>query len=239
MIIYNHIPKCGGTSIRTMFANNFNYAFMFRFYGKKPVNNKLIGKIYERLKVKNTLAGEAKGEIESFEYSLDVNPGKDIEFVVSHELFEPDNFEKQKEDFYFTFIRHPADYPVSFWFFKRGAISRKLSRKNINSTRLFDKCKRIEEFIDLLISKKITMPEMHRFRYDYLCKHNFVGILEEMNKSADILKKILNTNLKIVHENKTPTKPIKWDYRRDELNKLYDDEIKSYHHFKVKLLNEY
>lgn len=222
LIIYHHIPKAGGSFIIKKLADIFN-SCRFSFQDAELAGFEEIKKgLYARLGRSGT-----RRFLESINW--DNHEGKGIEFVTSHDMFDPRHFQKRDEDFYFTFMRHPVDRCYSSIYYM----------KRVTKTSLLPEYKRVKETwglpLDVLIDRLLQQPFESRYDPQSLAKLDFVGVTEEMDRSLKVLNGVLGTRIKN-DERINANEGEDYSYRRDELERHFREEIKIYDDYREKLL---
>jgi hypothetical protein len=205
-IVFDHKPKCAGTTINRMFHGLFNYA---RLDGLGNIDFDETGRRLESTCVNDW--------------------SEDVIYMSAHYLFLPENFTPQEDDFYFTFIRHPVELLFSNYYFVNFRINNSpqcvVNRQWSEDTQKVFLLP-INDFVKhmLTIGKK-NIPLTNYF-YN-LDKYNFVGVVEKIHQSIESIAHILNIDLlasvDVPMLNVCPTQ--KSLTMVDELTDMFSDEI--------------
>lgn len=223
-ILFFGIDKTGSTSIVELFRNNFDHLRLRRdlnnqkFHKEvKYIHKKFGGNFTQDSYIKTSTKSNYLF-IDGFSVAPEWHAGK-IKF--------------SKNDFSFTFLRHPIDRLFSYAYFYKKKRAPFLSHNT-------------EEDIKNLLSKKSKMQDLFWLQQDRsfdkssLDNLSFVGITEKMNQSLQIISNKLNTSfLEIKNLNQTKKEDkerslLKLKYF-DDLCGLYAQDIEIYQYFADKL----
>jgi hypothetical protein len=224
-IIYFHIPKTGGTSIKRMFVKW----------------NRVILDNYDFR------------ESQKWNYKFGIfNEKKDIpiEYIHIHQWTPWNFFEAiypKKDDFTFTILREPVSQFYSIYHHtKRNYVdfieSQKDEHKNSLFVNLVLRSRDIYQFIDWVLDFGYLLRDqilpVGYFNKRFLDKMNFVGIFEEYTESIRILEKIIGVNLNEVKINCGGYNND--NYRKEELSAFFREETQIYntHLEKFRLLKK-
>lgn len=177
-----HLPKAGGTSTRIALERRFGDRALFD-YGRGPLGPR----------------------------ALEVEPGLPPGIALVHGHFRPGRYDAVKDAFRLTFLRHPVDLLVSFYFFWRemphsgGALHR----------RFLDERPSIEAFAAWGPINRLS-SETYFGGYD-MGRFDFIGFHETRAEDFARLNAVAGLDLEAgVHVNRT-------DNDRDERRALTDD----------------
>ena len=205
-IIFDHRPKCAGTTIDQIFHRLFNYS---------------------RLDTCGNVDFDAKGNRLECTYINDWS--EDIFYKSAHHWFSPKVFNPQDGDFYFTFVRHPVELFFSNYYFINFKIKNSIQQsidsqwdkktQEIFSLSVYDFVKYM-----LKIGKNAISLTKH---FHHLNKYTFVGVVEKMYGSIQAMSNILNIDILMFVDipmlNICPIQ--KTMIMVDELTDMFKDEI--------------
>ena len=213
-IIFCHIPKTAGTSIKMMFEKK-NRVILdnYDFRESKKINYKVNMSFPEN--------------------------GIGVEYIHIHQ-WTPWNFFEgiypNKEDFIFTIIREPISLFYSIYHHIRKNIndfveSHEFEQKNPMFINLVTRSRDIRQFIDYILDfgylfKDQILPKGYYNKY-FLYRMKFVGIFEKLEETIDKLENIIGYKLDRKNSN-WGSYDHDYTYRSKELLKIFEDEIRTY-----------
>lgn len=223
-ILFFGIDKTASTSIVELFRNNFDHLRL-----RRDLNNQKFDKevqyIHKKFGGNFTQDSYIKAPIKSNYLFIDG-------FSVAPE-WHAQKIKFLKNDFSFTFLRHPIDRLFSYAYFYREKRAPFLSTNT-------------EEDIKNLLSKSKKVGDLFWLQQDRcfdkssLNNLNFVGITERLDQSLKIISNKLNINfleiqkLNQTKKNSQERELLKLKYF-DDLCKFYSKDIEIYQYFNDKL----
>jgi hypothetical protein len=226
MIVYFHVPKCGGLSLKDSLIGHFNRCVMDRYpyWGSA-----------DRLRI----------HIDS--------PDAPVTLLYFHEFtYGPESyrhrFVMREEDFVFTVLRHPVSWLQSlFWMLKSPiglanqdfALALAHGEPGCPFFTLLVNARDFDHFVDLLLDVGTRLPGCTEyvtrvFDRRALEKMHFVGILEHMDVTVARLRSALGIpDLEVGHRNAGfyANRGGGVIYRQDELVALFHEAVAAYEHF--------
>ena len=173
-------------------------------------------------------------------------------------LFTAKKFWKKKDDFSFTFIRHPVDRFYSGYYYAHHYLSTGTEKSRDGSGRVRYRerypemvdffCQDIESFVKTFLNSQGKI-RFNRNGTSYgpineifflpsnLDQHDFVGVVETMSESLEILNCHLGTNIQNderVNENPSSSRS---RYGEEELMKFFAADIEVFERYKAKLVS--
>jgi hypothetical protein len=179
---------------------------------------------------------------------------KNIDFCFG--VFSADKYRREPEDYSFTFIRHPVERFYSGYYHAHNHLM-KGTEKSQDGSRMVQYRERYPEMVELFSLDLKTYVKRFldcegKIRFDRngtifgpideifflptnLHEHDFVGVVEMMDESLEILNKHLGTKIKNDGKiNEGPPHPSK-RYGVKELTKFFADDIKTFNDYKAKI----
>jgi hypothetical protein len=226
MIVYFHLPKCGGTSLKESLQAHFNRCVIDRYPHWSST---------DRLRL----------HIDS--------PDAPVTLMYFHEYtYGPESYRHRfvvrEEDFVFTILRHPLPWLRSlFWSIKGPlsftnqdfALALARSEPAFPFFTLVAAARDFEQFVDWLLDVGTRLPGCtdyvtQAFDRGALEKMHFVGVLEHMGMTLERLRTALGIpGLEVGHWNTglyaNRSNPV--IYRQDELRALLHESVTVYEHF--------
>jgi hypothetical protein len=224
MIVYFHLPKCAGTSLKDSLQEHFNRCVIDRYPHWS---------LTERLHIDS--------------------PDEPVTLLYFHEYtYGPESYRHRfvvrAEDFVFTILRHPLPWLQSlFWSIKGPlafnnqdfALALARSEPSYPFFTFLAAARDFEQFVDWLLDVGSRLPGCtdyvtQAFDRGALDKMHFVGVLERMDMTLERLRPLLGTpGLDVEHKNvgfyANRGNPV--IYRQDELCSLLHESVKVYEHF--------
>lgn len=223
-ILFFGIDKTASTSIVELFRNNFDHLRL-----RRDLNNQKFDKEVQYIHKK--FGG-------SFTQDLYIKaPIKSNYLFVDGFSIAPEWHAKKikflKNDFSFTFLRHPIDRLFSYVYFYKEKRAPFLSGN-------------IEEDIKNLLSKSKKVGDLfwlqqdRRFDKSSLNNLSFVGITEKVDQSLKIISNNLNINFSEIQnlnqtKNNNQERELLKSKYFDDLCRLYSEDIEIYQYFTNKL----
>lgn len=214
-IIFCHIPKTGGTSMKQLFSKlNRIILDNYDFRESKKINYKI-------------------------NMSFPDESSKEIKYIHVHEWVPYKMFETiypKKQDYTFTIIREPISLFYSVYHHIKKNIndfteSHELKQKNPMFINLIINTRDIKQYIDYILDigylfKDQILP-IGYYDITFLEKMKFVGIFEKMEETINKIENDLNIKLDRTHKN-TGNYKKEFEYRKEELSNFFKNEIKIY-----------
>lgn len=204
MIIFIHIPKTAGTSIRKIAEKEYNIQQIRSYYaGYQDAFNKLKGTPQHKLKAVKWVQGH-------FQFGLHEAMAQPVKYI--------------------TMLRHPADRVISFYYFLRENPRHPLYQKakllNLKDF-ILSEDKAIQDGIcnlqTILISGDGT-PSVEKARKNIDEHFIMVGLTERFNESLFLIRKKLGWKVPYIsRHNVTRSRP-KMDQISEEVKKLIEQK---------------
>jgi|688.fasta_scaffold04801_10 hypothetical protein len=156
-------------------------------------------------------------------------------------VFPPDRFDYLKNVKKYTIIENPVDRVYQcFWYMQHQIGSKKLNKCD----KIYEEYNGdLDSFIDMYIKNpdNVTLTAhcknvIYETQYDALnqfkdlSQFQFVGTVEKLKKSIDIVNAGFNLNL--IYDEKMKAKKLDcFNHRRDELEKVLSHQLESYHFY--------
>lgn len=223
MIVYFHLPKCGGTSLKDSLQGHFNRCVIDRYPHWSST---------DRLRL-----------------HIDF-PDAPVTLLYFHEYtYGPESyrhrFVMREEDFVFTILRHPVPWLQSLFWSLKGpfdsttheyALALARSEPGRPFFTLLAAARNFEQFVDWLLDMGTRLPGCtdyvtQVFDRDALGRMHYVGILERMDVTVIRLRAALGLpGLQVEHRNvglySSRGNPV--IYRQEELGALLHEAIAVY-----------
>ncbi|MEK4277818.1 MULTISPECIES: sulfotransferase family 2 domain-containing protein [unclassified Cytobacillus] len=204
MIIFIHIPKTAGTSMRKIIEKQYTIRQIRSFYaGYEDAYNKLKGTPNSRLSSVKWVQGH-------FQFGL-------------HEVLpQPAQ--------YIAMLRHPVDRVISFYYFLRESPRHPLNKKAMSLTlKEFIMCEDsdIQSQIYNLQTKMISgdgTPSLEKAKKNIEQHFLMVGITERFNESMAVMRKKLGWNVPYNYKHNVTKRRPKMEQVPAEIRKLIEQK---------------
>ena len=209
-IIFTHIPKCAGTSLReSIIVNNIEESLIYRS-----------GSFKEILSYKKDL----KYVIGHWPYGIE-------------DYFHFNNPIRRRDKIRITFLREPIDHLISFFYFQKQQIGYSAFKHEIGDKSIVEFYESVPRALNLQtkfcagvlyeqIFRRINNAgcdlQLKKAEQNILKGFDFVGQFENYTNDLELLAKTYSLKLSITHNNVTKThkRITKDDLSVEELNKL-------------------
>jgi hypothetical protein len=223
-IVFFHLPKTGGLSLKQAFQNLYNHVILdsYTFLAYKSAYNFHINKKHDNLRRRNNVSQ---------------NENRcPCEFVYVHDWTTENpfsNIELHNTDFGFTILRHPISQFYSLYYHIKNGTPEESATPILHGLvhQMIMTSKDINEYIDWILDfgylvKKQIIP-IGYYNENLLNKMKFVGIFERYNETIKIIQRKLDIELD-VRESNIRDYEKNYDYKFDELYKFFANEINIY-----------
>ncbi len=208
-LIYIHIPKTGGSSIRSSLNQNYNL-----IYNASKKNLKEMG------------YANFKENFENFQFNIN-----DFKDHLPYQLIKKKKFELNK--YRFTFVRNPFSRLVSLYF---ECIANKLHLEGINTNKNISFEDFVQIITNK--SYWFTIPMIDFIGEENINEINFIGKFENFENDIFKLKKKINIKIKHHNFNNSVKSKFKFsDYRSYYSNDKLIDKVYNYYEKDFKRFN--
>lgn len=209
-IIFTHIPKCAGTSLReSIIVNNIEPSLIYRSGSFK--------KILHYKKDLRYIIGHWPLGIENYVH-------------ITNPL-------RKRKKLRITFLREPIDHLISFFYFQKQQINYSAFKDEIENKSIVEFYETVPRALNLQTkfcagvlyeqlfrrtAKKGSHVQLAKAKDNLIHKFDFVGQFENYATDLQTIANQFNLNLKLTHNSVTKTKkrPAKNELTESELNKL-------------------
>ncbi|MGJ5642452.1 sulfotransferase family 2 domain-containing protein [Formosa sp. S-31] len=209
-IIFTHIPKCAGTSLReSIIVNNIESSLIYRSGSFKEVIN--------HKKDFRYIIGHWPYGIEN--YCHFKNPIRN------------------RKKLHITFLREPIDHLISFFYFQKQQIGYSAYKQEIGDKSIVEFYESVPRALNLQTkfcagvfyeqlfrrtSRAGSKIQLNKAKQNLIKRFDFVGQFENYTNDLELMSKTYNLKLDITHNNVTKThkRIAKKDLSLKEINKL-------------------
>jgi hypothetical protein len=247
MVIYHCVPKAARRFLIQKLQKEFPFLYFYELY--EPMQ------LYTEQTDLNELSILFHPSLQRI-YRIDPLLLKRID--VFSGLFPAKLFWKKKGDFSFTFIRHPVDRFYSAYYYINHYLTNGTEKKRDLSGRVHYRerypemvdffCQDIKNFVKTFLDcqgkicfdrngTKYGPIDESFFLPNNLDKHDFVGVVELLTESLEILNDHLGTSIQNDERvNENPAR-LRIRYGEEELMKFFAADIETFERYKDKIVN--
>ncbi|HVG34086.1 MAG TPA: sulfotransferase family 2 domain-containing protein [Pyrinomonadaceae bacterium] len=245
MLIYHCVPKAARRFIIKKLLAEFPRMYSYEYYEPMRIfagrqNPDELGILFD----------PAQEMLRRFDFKR----LKSIDF--SFGVFSADRYRRERDDFSFTFIRHPVERFYSGYYHAHNHLMKR-TEKSQDGSRMVRYRERFPEMVELFCSDLKTyvrrfLDSGGKIRFDRpgtvygpideifflpknLHEHDFVGVVELMDESLEILNRRLGTKIKNDGRvNEGPARPAK-RYGVKALTEFFAEDIEKFNAYKAKI----